>query len=306
MKDSLTDTNNILNQQIHSLNCHSRRNRDAFIAIISKQSPVMAARLKKYNDCQAIISHRAMHAVLYQCQLIYQTIIARNTTCGIEPDIDGAALSLDGWISISPFVPCLHKSIFTAIGNSLYEYHEGQWIKVNKTLQIEHDHLSALIKIKPDQLEAQSFLTYHESLDRSYFNRLNELDALVSEAGSSSFKEAIGDVSSHNEITVIWGSFESYYTGMKFLATIISIILVTILIIWILCKCGCCRWSRTRRRYSIQPERTATSRRPTQITTMPFYQEEPLVTNNISRQSFTISRPSSVSRIHTNLDQPVP
>ena len=213
------DTNNILNREIHALDCHSRRNRAALIAIISKQSPVMAARLLGFNDCQAIISHGAMHAVLYQCQKVNQTVNARNTTCGIEPEINGAALSLDGWTLISPFVPCLHKSIFTTIGNILYEYHNGEWITVNKTLQIEQDHLSALMKIEPDQSQAQSYLTYHESLDRSYFDRLNELDALVSEAGSSSFKEAIGDVSSHNDIAAVWGSIESYYTGMKIMSS---------------------------------------------------------------------------------------
>lgn len=117
------------------------------------------------------------------------------------------------------------------------------------------------MEIELDRSEAQSFLTYHESIDRSYFDRLNELDALVSEQGSSSFKEAIDDISAHSDIANIWGSIESYYTGMKVLTTTIPTLIVLALIIWILYKCGFCKCKRRKRSQQIKryEERDANS-----------------------------------------------
>ncbi|GAV07371.1 hypothetical protein RvY_17210 [Ramazzottius varieornatus] len=183
LRDNQVQISNILNNEIRNLDCRSRLNKAALLSMMAKQSGVRAAKLIGLNDCHSITAHGTSQALLYQCQKVTTDVGAKKTKCGMEPFVLNS-LSLDG----CPFVPRLHGGLFTTIGDQIMEWKEDahDWQKAKQTISISHDHLAAMFKMEADSTAMQSLANRHEPSDRSYFDLLGELSAIMENSGSLS------------------------------------------------------------------------------------------------------------------------
>ena len=248
LRDNQIQIANILNGEVHNLDCQSRTNKAALISIMAKQSGVRAAKLVGLNDCHSITAHGTSQALLYQCQKVRTTIEARKTKCGMEPYVLNSSLSLDGYTVINPFIPCLHGGLYTTIGDQIFEWKDEDWSPAKQTITLSHDHLAAMFKIEVDSTAMQSLANWHEPSDRSYFDLLGELSAVMENSGSPSLADTMNNArQNHDQINTVAvgaagvvGAIEQFFSPLKWVYTALFIILPLAFVLWVFIKC--CGW----------------------------------------------------------------
>ncbi|GAU99815.1 hypothetical protein RvY_10757 [Ramazzottius varieornatus] len=195
LRGNQVQISNVVNNEVHNLDCQSRFNKAAVLSMMAKQSGVRAAKLIGLNDCHSITAYGTSQALLYQCQKVTTDISAKKTKCGMEPFVLNSSLSLGGYTLINPFVPCLHGGLFTTVGDQIMECKENahDWQKAKQTISISHDHLAAMFKMEADSTAMQSLANWHEPSDRSYFDLLGELSAIMENSGIPSLIDTFSD-----------------------------------------------------------------------------------------------------------------
>ena len=249
LSDEVITRLNAINREVHHVECNVKQNRLALLTMMEKHSPVRAAKLLGFGNCQAIKTFGA-EIILSQCQEFNITVGAKKTSCGFEPYVFDGSLSTDGMTVVRPFTPCLHDGHHAPIGDALMEYNNvsNDWVRVTETIQIQDEHLESIYKIQVDRSAVQTMLAFHKPVEKSMVDRFGELSALMEERGFEGVADVLTDVHSETNLPntkVISDYLTSWRTG--FISTLTS--MGVIMALFVVIKCKLWRLCKRRRRF---------------------------------------------------------